>query len=811
MPLRILHLENNPGDADLIAATLGSEGLDCEIVRVASAAQFLTALDGSYDLILADFGVPGFNGVAAQRLAYERHPDVPFVFVSGTMGEEVAIERLQEGATDFVLKQSLHRLPSAVRRALQEAHDRRERHKAESDVRRLNAELEERVVERTAQLARANASLHEREAELEQAKAFLEHLVASSPSMIFRVDPQDLRASYVSPNIGWLLGYTPQEVIGVPGFWEAIIHPDDRARVVGRIRAAIDDTVAQLQQEYRCRGKDGRYRWFFNLLRIEYDAAARPIGILGYALDIADRKAAEAEVLQANAFLGSIIESLPVTLFVKDAADLRYVRFNRAGEELLGIPRAEIIGRTDAQIFPTRDAEALQILDRSVLAGHAVVDIPEQVLPTRSRGTRILHTRKLPIVDSTGVPRYLLGIAEDITERKMAEEDARLARLEAERANLAKSEFLSRMSHDLRTPLNAVIGFAQLLALEALPDQQRESVTQILNGGRHLLDLINEVLDVTRIEAGRLSLTPQSVPVADIVHEVVDLLAPLARQRRIAVQVNIDRAHELFARADRQRLKQVLLNLVGNAVKYNRENGRVEVNCEARPAERITISVADTGVGIPLEKMKLLFRPFERLGAEHTSVEGTGLGLAVSKALTEAMGGAIGVRSDVGHGTTFWIELPAADSSPATPVDGDSRPLRRATSGTVLYIEDNPANVRLMIRILGRREGVRLLTAPSGRVGLQMVSEQRPDLILLDLHLPDMSGEDVLHHIRGDAAMRGIPVAILSADATPRQVERILAAGSVAYLTKPLEIGQLLHLVDERLGQRGGLLRERGE
>jgi PAS domain S-box-containing protein len=565
-PLRILHLEDDPADAELVAATLASDGLVCEFVRAASRAQFLTAIEDSYDLILADFAIPGFDGITAQRLAHKRHPHVPFVFISGTMGEEVAIERLQEGATDYVLKQRLQRLPSAVRRALQEAHDRRERLKAELAVRQLNAELEARVTERTAQLARANASLQDREAELEQAKAFLEHLIAASPSMIFRFDAHDLRVTYVSPNIGWLLGYTREEVIGVPGFWEEIIHPDDRARVVGRLRAALDDTVAQLEQEYRCRGKDGRYRWFFNLLRIDYDADARPAGILGYALDIADRKAAEADVQQANAFLDSIIESLPVTLFVKDAADLRYVRFNRAGEELLGLPRAEVIGRTDLDIHPKEMAEAQQIVDRSVLEGHTVVDIAEQVIETRARGPRVLHTRKLPILDTSGVPRYLLGIAEDITERKAAEEDARLARLEAERANHAKSDFLSRMSHDLRTPLNAVIGFAQLLEMDALPDQQRESVTQILNGGRHLLDLINEVLDVARIEAGQLSLSPEPVVVAEVVQQVVDLLAPLGRPREVAIDADLDRAHPACVRADRQRLKQVLLNLVGNAV-----------------------------------------------------------------------------------------------------------------------------------------------------------------------------------------------------------------------------------------------------
>ena len=506
--LRILHLEDDAVDAELVAATLAQEGVVCECVRAASREQFLSAIDGAFDLILSDYAIPGFDGVSAQTIARERRPDLPFVFVSGTMGEEVAIDRMKAGATDYVLKHRLMRLAPAVRRALEESHNRRQRERAEAEVHRLNAELEERVVERTAQLAEANRLLARREAELAQANAFLEHVVAASPSMIFRFEPDDLRVTYVSPNIGWLLGFTPAEVIGVPGFWESIIHPDDRAEALTRLRQAMDAMVVQIEQEYRCRSKDGRYRWFFNLLRIEYGEDGRPAAVLGYALDIADRKAAEEEVQRANAFLDSIIENLPVMLFVKDARDLRFVRFNRAGERMLSIARTTILGKTDKDLFPSHVADAYGATDRATLTGRSIVDIPEDIVPTRDRGPRILHTRKIPICDSRGEPAYLLGISEDITERRTAEEEARLAKLEAERANRAKSEFLSRMSHDLRTPLNAVLGFAQLLELDSLPAEQSDSVGQILKGGRHLLELINEVLDIARIESGRLNISP---------------------------------------------------------------------------------------------------------------------------------------------------------------------------------------------------------------------------------------------------------------------------------------------------------------
>ena len=800
-PLRILHVEDDPMDADLIAATLAADGLVCECTRVTSRVQFLAAIAGAWDLILCDYSLPGFDGVSAQQLARERRPDLPFMFVSGTIGDDIAVERLKEGATDYVLKQRLERLPSAIRRALQETDERRERRRAESEIRRLNAQLEQRVLERTAELNSANHALAQRERELEEAKAFLEQLVAASPSMIFRLEPGTLRATYVSPNVSTLLGYSLDEVLGVPDFWGRIIHPDDQPRVMGRLNAALEEAVAQIEQEYRCRTKGGEYRWVFMLLRVERDASARPTAILGYMLDIEDRKAAEDELQRTNVFLDSVIEHLPVVLFVKEAQDLRYVRFNRAGEDLTGIRRSELIGRTDRDVFPPQLADAFTGADRSVLAGRAAVDIPEEVIATIARGARVVHTKKIPLCNARGEPQYLLGISEDITDRKAAQEAARLSKLEAERASRAKSEFLSRMSHDLRTPLNAILGFAQLLEMDRLTGDQAESVTQILRGGDHLLTLINEVLDIARIEAGHLTLSPEPVPLDEVLPQVVALVRPLGAARGIDVVTEIADGSTRYVHADRQRLAQVLINLVGNAVKYNRDGGSVRLSFRAA-ADRIRILVSDTGAGIPEEKRALLFQPFERLGADQSAIEGTGLGLALSKGLTEAMGGTIGVESQIDVGSTFWIELPEAGAP--TPLPGQGEPetaaeIPLATRGTVLYVEDNRSNVRLLERLLGRRQGVRLTTAASGAAALEAATRDRPDLILLDLHLPDMPGEEVLRRLLEEPLTRTIPVVILSADATSRQSDRLLASGAVAYLTKPLQLTRLLRLLDERL------------
>jgi PAS domain S-box-containing protein len=380
----------------------------------------------------------------------------------------------------------------------------------------------------------------------------------------------------------------------------------------------------------------------------------------------------------------------------------------------------------------------------------------------------------------------------EISDRRRAEE-------EADRANQAKSDFLSRMSHELRTPLNAIIGFGQLLEMRLDQGQDRESVEQILRGGRHLLSLINEILDISRIESGRLPLSPEPVQIGEAVKRAVDLARPLASGRRISLSTAGTDLYSQYVLADAQRLQQVLLNLISNGIKYNRADGRVTVAC-LRPAPgRLRLTVGDTGAGIPAELRARLFMPFDRLGAEGGGVEGTGLGLALSKRLVEAMGGMIGVESVDGEGSVFWVELAETDSPDACAGLTAGPAAAKATMparGTLLYIEDNPSNLRLIERVLGERTGVRFIAAMQGRLGLALAREHRPDLILVDLHLPDMSGEDVLRELKSDPALQPIPAMILSADATPGQVKRLLAAGAHAYLTKPLDIQELLGQLD---------------
>jgi signal transduction histidine kinase/response regulator RpfG family c-di-GMP phosphodiesterase len=408
-----------------------------------------------------------------------------------------------------------------------------------------------------------------------------------------------------------------------------------------------------------------------------------------------------------------------------------------------------------------------------------------------------------PLKDDGGEIKGGVAVVRDITLAKSTEDILRQAKEEAERANRAKSEFLSRMSHELRTPLNSILGFAQLLALADLAVPHQNHVQQILKGGYHLLELINEVLDLARIEAGRLSMSPEPVQIKDAVKEALDLVRPIASSRNITLSADLSVYGDRHVQADRQRLKQVLLNLLSNAIKFNRSNGLVVLRCEETRNQRLRIEVADTGTGIDEEGLKKIFIPFERLGADRNAVEGTGLGLALSKRMIEAMGGTIGVQSTAGVGSKFFFELSLVEHSAEQKVDRDFPAgltgQGASYEGTILYIEDNLSNIRLIEQILARYPGVHLLEAMQGQLGLDLANTHAPDWILLDLHLPDMPGEEVLRNLRRDPRTEGIPVTVLSADATPSQIGRLKTAGAREYLTKPLDVRQMIALLEETL------------
>lgn len=426
--------------------------------------------------------------------------------------------------------------------------------------------------------------------------------------------------------------------------------------------------------------------------------------------------------------------------------------------------------------------------------------------------TDSLHdNRDLGLVDTSADELGVISrrLNEAIQRQRELRAESGAARVAAETANQEKTRFLSRMSHELRTPLNAVLGFAQLLEMDARPDQS-ESLRQIRRAGKHLLELINEVLDISRIESGNMALSPEPVLISDLISESLAMIGPLAAERHVDLYDGLGRECHRYVRADRQRCKQVLLNLVSNAVKYNRPGGSVWLGCEEHGDAMLGIEVRDTGIGIPAADVDRLFTPFDRLSAG-AETEGTGIGLALSWRLARAMDGRIEVSSTSGEGTTFTLVLPLADEPAGRPrpvaLEATSPGLtgggRNAGKLSVLVVEDNLANVRLIEQILRRRPIWEMIPAGHGQLGLDLAAANRPDLILLDLHMPDMAGHEALQRLKADSATADIPVVVVSADATPGQVDRLLGSGAMLFLTKPIDVEEFLAVLDTIVaGQR---------
>lgn len=586
-----------------------------------------------------------------------------------------------------------------------------------------------------------------------------------------------------------ILGWEPEDLIGRS--YSSLIHPEDLVHVASAFQPEDGVVPAAAELELRELCADGEYRWMKWTIRRDGD--------LHYAVghDISLRKETMSALADSIEKSRAIFDAAVDSIIVLDE-NLKVIEASPSNDSFFSFSKEDTEGRQGMDfVHPDDRAQVLE----AITHGFA----KNEVVRVRFRGLRTdgdwinIESRGRALRDAEGNPTGAVMISRDVTEAVEAAAALEVAKEEAERANLAKSEFMSRMSHELRTPLNSVLGFAQILEMELTSPDELEMVGYIHNSGKYLLELINEVLDISRIEAGHISVMIEPLVLKELVKECVELVAPQASD--FGITIISSSCYDVQVLGDQQRLKQVLLNLLSNAIKYNRPEGTVTLTC-SQESGRVRLSVTDTGPGINPELRERLFTPFDRLDAESSGIEGTGLGLALSKGLIEAIGGTLGVDSVVGQGSTFWFELPVAEQ--ATILSSRARPslVRQATSSpavTVLYIEDDVANVQLVERLLLKRPSIRLITALQGVLGVELAQQYEPSLILLDVHLTDIHGFDVLERLRGDSRTIDIPVIVLSADAAAWQQRRFKNAGVDDYLSKPFDLQHLLDAIDRHL------------
>ena len=546
------------------------------------------------------------------------------------------------------------------------------------------------------------------------------------------------------------------------------------------------------------------------------DAEEKIIGYLLIGTDNTARKLVEAQqavldqrLRDQQFYTRSLIESNIDALMATNPQGI-ISDVNQQMEVLTGYTRDELIGAPFKNYFtePARAEEAIsRVLREGKVTNYELTALSREGKKTVvSYNATTFHDREQKL-------QGVFAAARDVTERTQFERrlqenniELEAARAAAEKANLAKSEFLSSMSHELRTPLNAVLGFAQLMMSSNPPPTpaQKLSIDQILKGGWYLLRLINEILDLAMIESGKVTMSQEAMSLTEVLQDCREMIEPQATSR--GIQMTFPRLENLFyVHADRTRVKQVMINLLSNAIKYNKPGGTVVVACSMSSGNRVRVSVTDTGAGLSQENVTQLFQPFNRLGQGSSGEEGTGIGLVVTKQLVELMGGTLGVESVVDAGSVFWVELEAT-SAPQLMYEGEHKPsleqwqpdatIIPTTQRTVLYVEDNPANLALVEQLIARRNELKLLTATDGDQGVALARTFLPDLILMDINLPGISGYQAMVLLRDDPATRHIPVLALSANAIPREIQKGLEAGFFKYLTKPIKVVEFMEALD---------------
>ena len=679
---------------------------------------------------------------------------------------------------------------------------------AASELARLRAA----VAASEAEITRLRAALAERDSVL---TGFSHHV----PGALLILDraPDGTRViPFASDGLATLFDLDPALLLQPEALFQAIVqrlHPEDLPKIAA-LEADANAGSGQLTGEFRIQRRDGHHSWVWLQLGLQRTENGHRIWY-GVIQDITERKRLARRLEARDAMLKSLSRNLPGVLFkvmVGPTGDTQLAYISERAVPLYELddePVERLAWAAHYKRIHPDDLPEVQRLSRLVCEHPGELQRYEYRVVLPRKGLRWMAGQSIGQPEGPDGQTAWYGYIQDVTEQKLYA-DAVISAEAAQRANQAKSEFLSRMSHELRTPLNAVIGFAQLLLMDRsglFGAEQRGRVQLIEKAGKHLLSMLGDVLDLSRIEAGDLPLSIEPVDVRSVVDEALALVEPQARQAHVQLDASALADH-LYAQADRVRLRQVLVNLLSNAIKYNQPGGAVRLTGSSTQTDqgaRIRLSVADTGIGMRPEQLAQLFEPFNRLGAERTAIEGTGIGLVIVQRLLTLMHSEVAVQSQPGVGSTFTLNLPQAADAPQP---SDHVPLHDATpaaqqAATILYAEDNEVNVMLVHEVLKLRPHWRLLVATNGERALTLARRTPPDLLLIDMHLGDMSGLDLADALTRVPGLADVPRVALSADAMPDRIHTAKARGFKAYLTKPLDVLALLRCLDELLGQRG--------